>query len=193
MEPLPPDFLNKIARDYDLSPEQEEAFVARFSRQGNESDLAESIYISPNAFRTRMSGVYKKFSIGGKDPGKVRKLHDFLIKKYQASNPTSTPQTPTHEIEIDSLVQEIRQKIKPSIQKDCGTMKVLDMTQPIGLKDIYTKVNILETVIGRRRLSTNELMQICNLDSESFDRLGFGKVKQKGISGLAAYVLEARK
>lgn len=186
MQPLPHDFLTKIAHDYDLSPKQEKAFVALFSHQGNESDLAESVYISPNAFRTRMSGVYKKFSIGGKGPGKVRRLHDWLIKNYQASNPTSTPQTPTHEVEIDTLVQEIRQKIKPSIQKDCGAMKVLDMTQPIGLKDIYTKVNILEKIIGRRRLAINELIQCCNLDAENFDRPGFRKVEQKRISGLTA-------
>ncbi|MEQ9370119.1 MAG: NACHT domain-containing NTPase [Coleofasciculus chthonoplastes F3-SA18-01] len=186
MQPLTKDFLTQIARDYDLSLEQKEAFVVRFSRQGNESDLADSIYISHNAFRTRMSGVYKKFRIAGKGPGKVRKLHDFLIQKYQAYHPTSTPQTPTHEVEIDTLVQEIRQKIKPSIQNQCGTMKVLDMTQPIGLKDIYTKVNILEKVIGLRRLTINELMQGCNLDSESFDRPGFSKVKEERIPGLEA-------
>ncbi|MFP5272174.1 helix-turn-helix transcriptional regulator [Coleofasciculus sp.] len=162
MQPLPQDFLTKIARDYDLSPEQEEAFVARFSRQGDVDAIAESLHISPGAFRTRMSGVYKRFSIGGKSPNKVPKLNHLLIQKYQASHPNSTPQTPTHEVEIDTLVQEIRQKIKPSIQKDCGTMKVLDMTQPIGLKDIYTKVNILEKVIGRRRLGINELMQGCH-------------------------------
>ncbi|MEQ8752807.1 MAG: NACHT domain-containing protein [Coleofasciculus sp. G1-WW12-02] len=186
MQPLPQDFLTKLARLHELSPEQEEAFVARFSRQGDVDAIAESLHISPGAFRTRMSGVYKRFSIGGKSPNKVPKLNHFLIQKYQASNPTSTPQTPTHELEIDTLVQEIRQKIKPSIQKDCGTMKVLDMTQLIGLKDIYTKVNILEKVIGRRRLGINELMQGCNLDVESFDRLGFGKVKEERIPGLEA-------
>ncbi|MEQ8386379.1 MAG: NACHT domain-containing NTPase [Coleofasciculus sp. A1-SPW-01] len=186
MQPLPHDFLTKIARDYELSPEQEEAFVARFSRQGNVDAIAESLHISPNAFRTRMSHVYKKFSFGGNSPNKARRLHDWLIKNYQASNPSSTPQTSTHEVEIDTLVQEIRQKIKPSIQKDCGTMKVLDMTQPIGLKDIYTKVNILEKVIGRRRLAINELIQGCNLDAESFDRLGFGNVKEERIPGLEA-------
>ncbi|MFW5666465.1 MAG: helix-turn-helix transcriptional regulator [Coleofasciculus sp.] len=167
MQPLPHDFLTKIARDYDLSPEQEKAFVARFSRQGNVDAIAEFLHISPNAFRTRMSHVYKKFSFGGNSPNKARKLHDFLIQKYQAFYPTSTPQTPTHEVDIDTLVQEIRQKIKPSIQKQCGTMKVLDMTQPIGLKDIYTKANILEKVIGRRRLAINELIQCCNYENSS--------------------------
>ncbi len=186
MQLLPQDFLTKIARDYELSPEQKEAFVARFSRQGNVDAIAESLHITSNAFSTRMSHVYKTFKFGGKGPGKVRRLHDWLIKNYQASNPTSTPQTPPHELEIDTLVQEIRQKIKPSIQKDCGAMKVLDMTQPIGLKDIYTKVNILEKIIGRRRLAINELIQCCNLDAENFDRPGFRKVEQKRISGLTA-------
>ncbi|WP_017318574.1 hypothetical protein [Mastigocladopsis repens] len=36
------------------------------------------MHISDNAFRTRMSEVYRKFSIGGKEPGKSYKLHDFL-------------------------------------------------------------------------------------------------------------------
>ncbi len=160
--------------------------MARFSRQGNVDAIAESLHISPGAFRTRMSHVYKTFSFGGNSPNKARRLHDWLIKNYQASHPTSTPQTPTHEIEIDTLVQEIRQKIKPSIQKQCGKMKVLDMIQPIGLKDIYTKVNILEKVIGRRRLAINELIQGCNRDAESLDRLGFGKVKEERIPGLEA-------
>jgi DNA-binding XRE family transcriptional regulator len=53
-----------------------------------------------------------------------------------------------NDINIDALVQEVREKIKRRIQNDCGTMRVLEMTQPIGLNDIYTSVNILEKITG---------------------------------------------
>ncbi len=184
MEPLDRDFLTQLAREYDLSPEQEEAFVARFSSKENDLSIAESLHISANAFRTRMSGVYKKFSIGGRGPGKSRRLHDLLIQKYRPSHPV--PDTGSDELDIDALVQDVRQKIQSSIQKQCGKMKVLDMTQPIGLKDIYTNVNILEKITGRRRLALNELSQGFDLSSEDFYRRGFGQITEKRVVGLEA-------
>ncbi|NER94874.1 MAG: NACHT domain-containing NTPase [Symploca sp. SIO1B1] len=187
MQPLPLSFLTKLAREYDLSPEQEDAFVARFSSKENDVSVAESLHISDNAFRTRMSGVYKKFSIGGQGPGKVRRLHDFLLEKYQQSHPVPAPDIDN--LDINTLVQEVRQKITPSIHKQCGTMKVLDMTQPIGLKDIYTNVNILEKIIGRRRFTLNELLQSFDLNSEEFDRCGLGKIQEERVSGLEAVQL----
>ncbi len=33
-------------------------------------------------------------------------------------------------LDIDALVQQVRQQIQPYIQEKCGTMRVLDMTQP---------------------------------------------------------------
>ncbi|NEQ69657.1 MAG: NACHT domain-containing NTPase [Symploca sp. SIO2D2] len=183
MQLLPRDFLTKLAREYDLSPEQEEAFVTRFSSKKNDLSVAASLNISDQAFRTRMSGVYKKFSIGGRGPGKVRRLHDLLIQKYQQSHPIPEP---ADDLDIDALVQEVRQKIKPSIQQQCGTMKVLDMTQPIGLEDIYTHVNILEKITGRRRLAQNELLQGFDPESEDFYRRGLGQITEPRVSGLEA-------
>ena len=61
--------------------------------------------------------------------------------------------------DIDALVQEVRQKIQPYIQERCGTMRVLDMTQPIVLSNIYTSVNILEKITGRRSLELAVLIQ----------------------------------
>lgn len=58
--------------------------------------------------------------------------------------------TPNTSIDINALVQEVRQNVRDSIVRQCGTIRVLDMAQPIGLNDIYTNVNILETITGRR-------------------------------------------
>lgn len=87
-------------------------------------------------------------------------------------------------IDITAVVQEVRQIIKPLIQKYCGTMRVLDMTQYIGLNDIYTSVNILEKITGRLRLGIDELLQAYT--REDFDRFGLSKITQERVLGLDA-------
>ncbi len=66
--------------------------------------------------------------------------------------------------QLESLVQTVRAQIHNSIHSRCGIMRVLDMEQPIKLEDIYTSVNILERVNGRRRLDIEELLQ--SIDTE---------------------------
>jgi predicted NACHT family NTPase len=85
---------------------------------------------------------------------------------------------------IEDLVQEIRQEVYDDIHHRCGTMRVLDMEQPIGIGDIYTSVNILEKLSGRRRLGLNELLQDCDLDN--FDRLVLGQIRHERVPGLEA-------
>ena len=41
-------------------------------------------------------------------------------------------------IDINSLVNKIREQVKADIENRCGTMRILDMSHPIGLNDIYT-------------------------------------------------------
>jgi predicted NACHT family NTPase len=89
-------------------------------------------------------------------------------------------------LSITILVQEVRQKIKPIIQKRCGRMRVLDMIQPIGLDDIYTDVYILEKITGRQRLDIAELAQNFNTESDNFARFGLGRIIEERISGLKA-------
>ncbi len=89
-------------------------------------------------------------------------------------------------IDIDALVQEVREKVKPRIQEWCSTMKVLDMSEFILLDDIYTDVNILENITGRRRLGINELLQEFNPESEDFHRFGSNNISEKGVKGIDA-------
>ncbi|MHC5747964.1 MAG: NACHT domain-containing protein [Nostoc sp.] len=88
---------------------------------------------------------------------------------------------------IDELVQEIREKVRPYIQERCSTMRVLDMSQSIGLDDIYTNVNILEQITGRRRLKIEDLQAelLQNSDVEELSRFGLC-VTQKRVPGLEA-------
>jgi len=100
------------------------------------------------------------------------------------AEPEPVEQNQNTSIDIDALVQEVREKIKPIIQERCGTMRVLDMSQPIGLNDIYTNVNILERITGRRRKEIAELLQECN--SADFERFGLGTITEKLVPGVEA-------
>ncbi len=82
------------------------------------------------------------------------------------------------------LVQSIRASVYSDIKARCGTMRVLYMDQPIGLGDIYTSVNILEKISGRRRLGLEDLLQDC--DPENFDRFLLGQVRHERVPGLDA-------
>ncbi|QIR38904.1 NACHT domain-containing NTPase [Tolypothrix sp. PCC 7910] len=90
------------------------------------------------------------------------------------------------DIDIAGVVKEVRDRIKPLIQERCGTMRVLDMTQPIGLNDIYTSVNILEKITGRRRKEIAELLT--ELIGEEFERYERGQRDGLGkrVPGLEA-------
>lgn len=85
---------------------------------------------------------------------------------------------------VDALVKEVREKVRSSIEERCDTMRVLDMSHPIGLSDIYTNVNILEKITGRRHKEIAELMQECS--SEDFERFGMGRITQERVLGLDA-------
>ncbi|WP_310481126.1 NACHT domain-containing NTPase [Chamaesiphon sp. VAR_48_metabat_403] len=85
---------------------------------------------------------------------------------------------------LDELVETVRVNIYDSIQTKCGTMRVLDMTQPIDLNAIYTNVNILEKITGRQRLELQELLQSCSL--ENYDRFSLSGVQEARIPALEA-------
>jgi predicted NACHT family NTPase len=105
----------------------------------------------------------------------------------QKDDELEAEQNQNENFDIDALVQEIREKVKPNIRERCGTMRVLDMNQPIeltGERGIYTNVNILERITGRRRLDIAELLQNC--DPEDFERFGLNKVAEERVPGLEA-------
>ncbi|WP_306422185.1 NACHT domain-containing NTPase, partial [Nostoc sp. CHAB 5715] len=112
----------------------------------------------------------------------LHKVAENSISSNQIVNPTCISET-----EIKDLVKKARQKIKSYLQERCGKVKVLDMEQPIGLNDIYTNVNILEKIVGRRGLSLEELQQnLKSLKLDEFDRFGLCKVTEARIPGIEA-------
>lgn len=85
------------------------------------------------------------------------------------------------EVDITSLVQEVRDKVRDIIQEWCGTMRVLDMSQPIHISQIYTGVNILEKLTAHRRKTIKEFLAESNL--EDLERFGLGRVTEERVLG----------
>jgi predicted NACHT family NTPase len=82
-------------------------------------------------------------------------------------------------LDIDAIVKQVRSAIEPLIREQCGTMRVLDMDQPIELtgdRGIYTNVNILEK--QSRLRSERELLEDCDFDNRV--------VRERRIPGLEA-------
>ena len=91
--------------------------------------------------------------------------------------------TQSHD-ELDVVVAQMRSLVTSCIQEQCGTMRILDMSHPVEINDIYTNVNILEKITGRRHRKLEQLLSECK--SEDFDRFGLGKISEEKISGLDA-------
>jgi predicted NACHT family NTPase len=85
--------------------------------------------------------------------------------------------------DLELLVKEVKQKIAADVTERCGTMRVLDMTQPVDLDRIYTDVNIIKDVTGRRRIGYDEVMEVCT--REHFDRFLVGTIKER-VKGFEA-------
>jgi predicted NACHT family NTPase len=85
--------------------------------------------------------------------------------------------------ELELLVQEVKQKIAADVTERCGTMRVLDMTQPVDLDRIYTDVNIIKNITARQRIGYDEVMELCT--REHFDRFLVGTIQER-VAGFVA-------
>lgn len=87
------------------------------------------------------------------------------------------------DLAVDSLVSECRSQIRARIMSVCGTMRVLDMSRPVSLENIYVDTQVCETITGRRRLgfdsnSNNLGLDLNNLDSKlTTNRVDLGNIK----------------
>jgi predicted NACHT family NTPase len=61
------------------------------------------------------------------------------------------------------ISRNIQQNIQAVIQQKCGSFRVLDMSQPRTLQEVYTGLNILENISNRSWLEIEQLHQNLNL------------------------------
>jgi predicted NACHT family NTPase len=174
-------FLTDLARKYELSPEQEEVFLLWWGNDKSDREISEQLHVTAEAIRNRKTGIYKKFSIAGSGANKANKFRNRLDAEAKKQNVEANLQ-PNDDLE--ALVQEVKQKIAADVMERCGTMRVLDMTQPVDLDRIYTDVNILEKISGKDRIDCDEVLPIGN--RENFERWMMGKIQHR-ITGLKAF------
>lgn len=130
--------------------------------------------------------IAKAFKGEPVDRGIFIGLCDLLGLNWQEVAELATVEPPAPSVASDAIdVAWVRSQVEADLRRRCGTMRVLDMEQPIALGTIYTQVNVLEKLTANQRLSSSELLG--NLDEiEEFDRFCLGKVRQEKISGLDA-------
>ncbi len=190
---FPQKFLTRMAQIHQLSADQERVFLLRFGENQEDREVAVFLGISEEAYRKRMGEIYRKFDIGGKGPGKNNRLlhilQNYLDAEPTAPNDQNLPKQATPalsvaalDINIEELVQQLRYRSRQIIQERCATIRVLDMSHPISLEEIYTGTDVLEKITSRRRLGIAELLATYH----GRDRLGSSAIDESRVSSMDA-------
>ena len=86
---LPRNFLIQVARDQNLSPDQEDVFLLRLLDRKSYPDIAKQLETSPQACQKRMGQVYRKFDIITGARGKETRLKSYLNTEWDKLNEQS--------------------------------------------------------------------------------------------------------
>jgi len=193
---FPQKFLSRMAQTHQLSADQESVFLLRFGEGREDREVASFLGISEEAYRKRMGEIYRKFEISGKGPGKNNRLLHILQNHLDADpnlqGNTLTNQTGLRQnvaalaeeanIDIEDLVQQLRDRSRLVIQERCATMRVLDMSHPINLESIYAGTDVLEKITSRRRLGIADLLATYH----GRDRLEMGAIAEERVPSIDA-------
>ena len=86
-------------------------------------------------------------------------------------------------LSIDDLVQRVRSQRQDKVNYQCGTLQLLNIGRPIALEQIYTEINILESIPSQQRL---DIATIENFTPEQVDRANLSKITKTKVSGMEA-------
>jgi len=115
-------------------------------------------------------------------------LCDLLELKWQEVAELATSEPPAPNVASDAIdVAWVRSQVEADLRRRCGTMRVLDMEQPIALGTIYTQVNVLEKLTANQRLSSSEMLAKWKRTQDP-GCFGLGRVREGKISGLEAVI-----
>ncbi|UKO98720.1 NACHT domain-containing protein [Nostoc sp. UHCC 0870] len=87
----------------------------------------------------------------------VASLHEDWVSK-------GTPQLQPNSFNLNTLVQELRQKCQDKIQDQCNTVQMLDIARAIPLDQIYTPVSVLEEIPSQQWREISDLLQYSPLE-----------------------------
>jgi predicted NACHT family NTPase len=147
-------------------------------KKWSQTDLAGQVFCTRQTIGSLLKGDFKDSDLFKNVCEQLSLNWEEIAERESAEPETITPSN------IDDLVQETRDRIRPLIEQTCGTMRVLEMSYPIGLNDIYTDVNILQRITSHRGLKSAEMMQ--EEGREHFERFCLGDVREKRVPALGA-------
>ncbi|PSO62404.1 MAG: NTPase (NACHT family) [Cyanobacteria bacterium QH_7_48_89] len=176
--------VKRAKRSLQASPEGIERANQAVLNFATKIDFAAELEIS----RTTVQNFFAGKSIGRENFHKICQKLGLPWQEVAElpEGPAKEPEKPhcDRSPEIDPLVRAVRHQGHAQIKQKCESMRVLDMSKPIRIDDIYTHVNVLEKISGRQRYELTDLHKISV--SEEFDRLGFGQIVQDRVPGLEA-------
>ncbi|OCQ92172.1 hypothetical protein BCD67_19690 [Oscillatoriales cyanobacterium USR001] len=76
------DFLIEMARDRELSPNQEQILILRLAEEKDYEEIATKLRTSPGACLKQMGHIYKKFGVSGSYRGKENRLRISLLDQF---------------------------------------------------------------------------------------------------------------
>jgi predicted NACHT family NTPase len=181
-EELPRNFLVSMARKYGLTELEENAFIETFSSYRTDQVIIQILKLTLSAYRARMSNIYLKFSFRDGGRGKRERLRYYLYEQYKQQRPNYL--TRVDALNIDTLVDELNERLKEKIKNECGYMRVLSMTRPLEVSNIFTEVNILEKVSRHQRVRIDELLRAFESENSSLNRFSLSSRTIDKVSGI---------
>ncbi len=171
-------------RSLQASPEGIEKAATALSRNNlNKKALAEELGLS----RSTVTNFFRCIPVDRINFEEICKKLGLDSQDIVAKPPGEPdPQVVLASEEVDALVQELRQRCHDKIQSQCGSLRMLNVPQPIEVNNLYVEVNILEKPTSDIPLDISQFPSIFNSDTEEFDRFGLGEVRQERVAALEA-------
>ncbi|MEM6253963.1 MAG: NACHT domain-containing protein [Cyanobacteria bacterium P01_D01_bin.156] len=183
---IPTDFLKMLANDYKLTAFETEAFIARMTNMGKSDVMVAENFlkITRERYSTRMTGVYRKFNVKGEGAGKSTTLFFKVVEIYQKSDPSGSYEVTIEA--VDKIVSKIQEKMRPLILERCDSMRIFDMSSPVKVENIFTKVRVRKEISSYRSISIPRLVEISSDDSkyENYQYLSRYQASGPKISGI---------
>jgi hypothetical protein len=161
---LPREFLCEIAEKYGLSNKEQEVFLKKFGSDKTDREIADELHIADGTFRTRMSGVYRKFGYHKeKGPVKSDLLFRFLTKEYRKINlllnfKTNNYEQETHDNSENSVNQINKLDVRDKLEK--MSVKFLDIFENLSCRSQYRLQSVSQSIINNNKSYIDYIEQL---------------------------------
>jgi predicted NACHT family NTPase len=161
-------------------------------------EIAKMLNLVPGGVNVALSnGLYRYVKqLTGKELKAIKHYTDVVVwlekAGYRIPPPSIDRIPPPTILDLDALVEKVRQHCHDKIQMLYGKMHLLDISQPVDIDNLYVDVNILEEITSYQWRELSDLLIGFNPDADNFDRFGLSKVCQKRVSGLKAVTEHSR-